>query len=48
MPGHYGKMMKGGKKPAKKVAKKKMGKKLGTLGMLVASRLCCLPCRAQR
>ena len=26
MPGHYGKMMKGGKKPAKKVAKK-MGMK---------------------
>ena len=42
MPGHYGKMMKGGKKPAKKatkkVAKKKMGKKLGTLGMLVANK----------
>ena len=28
MPGHYGKMMKGGKKPAKKVAKKAPAKKV--------------------
>ena len=27
MPGHYGKMMKGGKKPVKKVAKKMCMKK---------------------
>ena len=27
MPGHYGKMMKGGKKPAKKVAKKMFKRK---------------------
>jgi hypothetical protein len=27
MPGHYGKMMKGGKKPTKKVAKKMVKRK---------------------
>ena len=27
MPGHYGKMIKGGKKPAKKVAKKMVKRK---------------------